>query len=104
MGGGGGSSRKIGTGGVSHSQSHTTACQIEESVQFQESGFILLLNSEIERQIQSTGIQVKGSSLSGSNGFEVEDRDGKLQGKVELTGERKESYYIVTIKIDENNQ
>jgi hypothetical protein len=102
-GGIGGSAGGVGSGRVSHSQSHSTFCGIERPEQFEEAGFIQSLKAEIERQIQSNGAQVQGSRLSGSNGFQIEYAEGKIQGKVEMTGQRKESTYIVTTNVEENN-
>ena len=102
-GGLGGSAGGIGSGRVSHSQSHSTFCGIVRPEQFEETGFIQSLKAEIERQIKSNGAQVQGSRLSGSNGFQIEYAEGKIQGKVEITGQRKESTYIVTTNVEENN-
>src|SRR5829696_7365036 len=93
-GGIGGSSGGVGSGRVSHSQSHTIFCGIEQPAQFQEAGFIQLLKTEIERQIKSTGGHIQGSSNSSSDGFQVEYTDGKIHGKVEMTGQIKGSTYI----------
>ena len=103
-GGIGGSTGGIGSGHVSHSQSYSAFCGIERPEQFQEASFIQSLKTEIERQLQSSGAQIKGSSLSGSNGFEIEYAEGKIHGKAEISGQRQESNYIVTTKIEENNQ
>ena len=102
-GGMGASAGGIGSGRASHSQSHSTFCGIERPEQFQEAGFIQLLKIEIERQLQSTGAQVQGSHLAGSSGFKIEYAAGKIQGKVEISGQRRESTYIVTTNIEENN-
>jgi hypothetical protein len=102
-GGIGASAGGKGSGGVSHSQSHSTFCGIERPEGFQEAGFIQSLKTEIERQIQSSGAQVRGSRYSGGNGFQIEYAEGKIQGKVEITGQRQESTYIVTTNIEENN-
>ena len=71
--------------------------------QFQEAEFIQSLKTEIERQIQSSGAQIKGSWLSGRKGIQLEYAEGKIQGKVEISGQRKAGTYIVTTNIEENN-
>jgi len=79
-------------------------CEVGKLEQFQEAGFIQTLKSEVERQIQSTGAQVRRSAKFGDNGFQVEYTAEKIQGKVAMYGEKKECHYIVTTRVEESNQ
>ena len=103
-GGIGGSAGGVGSDSVSHNQSYTIFCEIEGSGQFQEAGLIQSLKSEIDRKIQSAGAQIQGSTTSSNRGFQIEYVEGKIHGKVEMLGEKKESYYIVTVNVEERNR
>ena len=105
VGGGIGSSAGgLGSGGVTHSQSFTVSCEISGSEPFKESQVFLSLKSEIKRQIQATGMQLKGSAYSTNDGFQIEYAEGKIRGKVQISGQRNERYYSVTARIDESSK
>ena len=88
---------------LSNSQLYVAFCEIERIEQFQEAGFIQSISSEVERQIQSTGAQVQGSTKFGSKGFQVEYEAEKIKGKVKMSVEKQESNYIVKIEIEESD-
>ena len=100
----GGSAGGVGSDSISHNQSYTIFCEIERSGELQEGVLIQSLKSEIDRQIQSTGGQIQGSTTSGNRGFQIEYVEGKIHGKVEMSGQKKESYYIVTTNVEESNK
>jgi hypothetical protein len=101
-GGIGATSGSIGTSRVSNSQYSSAAREMEESQPFQERSYMESLKSEIERQIQSTGAEIKAGTLN-DNGFQIEYAEVRRQGTVKASGQRQGRFCIVTSKIEEKN-
>jgi hypothetical protein len=89
---------------LSYDQFYAALCEVGRIEQFQGAEFIQSLKSEVERQIQSAGAQVRGSTEFSDNAFKVEYTAEKIQGKLIMFGKKKECHYIVTTLVEESGQ
>ena len=110
-GGGGGGGISAGTGGFGFgggsSQYHSSvslSCGVQDApatASFDESQFLTLLKSELEKEIQTSGALIRESGKSSSNAFYFAYEAKSIRGRIDISGMRQGAYYTLSSAIDE---
>lgn len=107
-GGIGGTVGGIGPGGAdvrSSATSSTGFMIIEEGDnKFEESEFIEALSSRIKKEIEESNASITGSGHPTSNEFYFDYKDGKIKGRITISGSTTGPVYTVQANVAESNK
>lgn len=104
----GGSAGGIGPRGANvHSSSTSTAGFMiyeEGEKKFNESEFIEALASQIKKEIEESHANITGSASPASNEFYVDYTEGKIKGRITISGSTSGRSYLLKANVDEGSK
>lgn len=96
----------IGVGGNKASLSSSTAFMIyQEGVnRFIESEFLEALTSQTKKEIEESRASITGSGSPAPNEFYVDYKDGKINGRITVSGSARGQFYVLDANVDESGR